>query len=205
MISTMKMSVPLALLLAVLVAMGFLIGVARADAPPTEIEARWSVYNDDVREHESAPDGSGAIYSSGNEMTETADDCTYKTHSDKIHWSSGNTQLSMHGWWTIVPGSSGCPTRADVETMLQGVWCDFRIGACWWKKVNEQEKRVRAGGGAVKRSNARTSCVSTDEASLRSVIDVDLVGMPDPPGKLRCQRVESIATLRSGTSTCNRQ
>lgn len=187
--STRKVS--LALLLAPLVATVFLTGVARADAPPTEREAGWSTYNSDVRASEDAPDGSGATFSaSGNERTDTAGDCTYKTVSDDIHWSSGSTQLSVHGWWEVVSGSTGCPSHAFVETMMQGVWCDFRIGACWWKKVDKQEKRVRPGGGSNRRSNARTTCLNNDEVSFRSVIDVDLEGMSDPPTKLRTRRVE---------------
>ena len=73
---------------------------------------------------------------------------------------------------------------------MQGIWCNFRAGACWWKKVDKQKKEVRPGGGAGKRSNARTSCLNSNEVSFRSVIDVNLVDMSDPPGKLRTRRVE---------------
>ena len=188
MVSTQRRGLPPAISLVVALMLGlFLAGIAHADGPPAE-SAGWAPYNDDVRESRDAEDGSGASGSSdsaaiANEQIAVAGDCTFKTLSDNIHWSG--EQLSVHGWWDVVPPSTGCPSHAEVETMLQGVWCDFRVEACWWKKVDKQEKRVRPGGGRGKRSNARTSCVSSRMTGFRSVIDVDLVGMSDPDNKLK--------------------
>lgn len=189
MVSTQRRGLPLAISVVVALMLGFsLAGIANADGPPVGV-AGWAPYNDDVRETQDAEDGSGAgggdadnASSSGNEQIAVAGDCTYKSISDDIHWSG--PELSVHGWWDKV-SSTGCPSRAEVETMLQGVWCDPRVGGCWWKKVHKQEKIIRPGGGRGKRSNARTSCVSSDMIGFRSVIDVDLVGMSDPPDKLR--------------------
>ena len=41
-----------------------------------------------------------------------------------------------------------------------------------------------SGGGAGNRATGRAACESSAVTGWRSVIDVDLVGLPDDPGKL---------------------
>ena len=82
---------------------------------------------------------------------------------------------SVHGWWEVV-GNSTCPSRADVTTVLQGVWCDFWFGACWWKQANKNEGNIRHGGGRGKRVTARVACETTEQIGFRGVVDVDLPG-----------------------------
>lgn len=112
--------------------------------------------------------------------TATAGDCTYRTRTDDPHASGGD--ISVHGWWEIVQPST-CPSRADVTTVLQGVWCDFWLGACWWEQAGRDKDRIRPGGGRGKRVTARVACHSSEATGFRSVVDVDLPGIVDPSNK----------------------
>ena len=166
-------------------------GVSYANGPPEDNEnqdnsgqeesAGWAPYNDNVRERPDADD-----YTYGSEEA-TAGSCTYRTRSDDIHFST--SQLSVHGWWEKV-SPTGCPSRADVYVKLQGVWCDFGVGACWWKTIDTDKDRLRSGGGRGHRVTARGDCVSTAVTGFRSVVDVDLVGVSDPANRLKSSPVD---------------
>ena len=112
-----------------------------------------------------------------------AQSCNYTTRGDNPHVSRTGNEVSVHGWWTIDSDSGPCPTYADVEVWLQGWYCIEGV-TCWWRTIDEDEKRVRAGGGAGNRTNARAFCVSDKVTGFRNVVDVDLVGVSDPPDKL---------------------
>ena len=112
-----------------------------------------------------------------------AQDCIYNTKGDNPHVSRTGIDVSAHGWWTIGPDSGPCPTHADVEVWLQGWWCQEGSG-CWWRELDHDKDRIRAGGGAGNRINVRKFCTSHTVTGFRSIVDVDLVGVSDPPDKL---------------------
>lgn len=99
------------------------------------------------------------------------------TGGDYVHISSTPPRsASAHGWWTY-------PTKtelvADVEVQLQ-----IRRGGRWVDVGTPGVERVRPGGGSSNRSNARVPCLSSADTERRSVVDVDIVGRLDNPGKL---------------------
>ena len=111
--------------------------------------------------------------------------CNYLTAGDNPHLSSSGFAASAHGWWVdLSPGE--CPEYADVEVWLQAHLC-YYIGSepqfCWYDTLDHKEKRIRAGGGSGKRTTVRHNCVSSQTVGYRSIIDVDLVGVWDGPGK----------------------
>ena len=129
----------------------------------------------------SGPEAYGAEMDADYLLEAFAQSCNYTTRGDNPRVTRRGNEVSVHGWWTINSGS--CPTHADVEVWLQGWYCMEGFG-CWWRTINEDEKRIRAGGGAGKRTNVRAFCVSNHVTGFRNVVDVDLVGVSDPPDKL---------------------
>ena len=111
--------------------------------------------------------------------------CNYDTMGDNPHLSSTGFAVSAHGWWIDnSPGS--CPEYADVEVTLQAWSCYGDPNGshhCLWETLDHKEKRIRAGGGSGRRTTARHDCVSYQQVSYRSIIDVDLVGIWDGPYK----------------------
>jgi len=114
----------------------------------------------------------------GVEPQARAGSCEYDTRGDYPHRSGGD--VSAHGWWETTTYSS-CPTHADVEVWIQGVWCD-RWG-CRWLTAAHDEKRIRPRNIYNERTTARRACVSNDVVGFRTVVDVDLVGVIDPPDR----------------------
>ena len=54
-----------------------------------------------------------------------------------------------------------------------------------WRNVGTAgQATVKSGGGAGKRATGRVACDSKNMTGWRSVIDVDVVGIIDTPGKL---------------------
>lgn len=104
--------------------------------------------------------------------------CLFRTNGDYVHVSSTPpASASGHGWWTNINCRA---TLADVTVQLQQYYSDGR-----WRNVGSPGRaRVRSGGGAGNRATGRVQCVSRAVAGWRSVIDVDLVGLPDDPRKL---------------------
>jgi hypothetical protein len=114
-------------------------------------------------------------------LIQTAGGCTFETRGDWPHLSGGD--VSVHGWWNdLAPGY--CPTYADVEVWLQAWGCT--PWNCFYSTLlsatAHNEERHTAGGGAGHRTNARHPCAYSQLISFRNVVDVDLVGMADPPG-----------------------
>lgn len=114
--------------------------------------------------------------------------CKYKTRGDHPHRSGGD--VSAHGWWTTTTPKK-CPRYAYVEVWLKAWACDYQNGRkvrCFWDTVDHDEKRIRAGGGRGKRTNVRKACASNKTVSYMSIIDVDLEGMWDGPGRTKIQK-----------------
>lgn len=154
------------------------VSVAGTPAPP----------NDSLPSSEpSQPSASGyfAPYPGGDvtAMAESGDitarSCTYRQAIDDPHISStARRAASVHGWWRKISGT--CPSRANVDTYLQGYWCD-QLG-CRWITVASASADVYAGGGSGNRVTARKTSSSTKRVGWRAFVDVDLIGVSDPPG-----------------------
>lgn len=109
----------------------------------------------------------------------TAGSCTYRQAIDDPHISStAPLAASVHGWWLRISGT--CPSQANVDVYLQGYWCD-QYG-CRWITVASGSADVYAGGGAGRRATARRTCSNANTVGWRGFVDVDLIGVSDPPG-----------------------
>jgi hypothetical protein len=110
----------------------------------------------------------------------TAGSCTYEQAIDDPHISStAPPAASVHGWWLRDYGT--CPSQANVDTYLQGWWCD--VYGCRWITVASGSADVYAGGGSGNRVTARRTCSSTSKlVGWRGFVDVDLIGVSDPAG-----------------------
>jgi hypothetical protein len=109
----------------------------------------------------------------------TAGGCTFRQAIDDPHISSSTPlAASVHGWWRRIGGT--CPSLANVDVYLQAYWCDG--WGCRWVTVASASRDVRAGGGAGNRVTARRTCKSTKSVGWRGAVDVDLIGIDDPPG-----------------------
>lgn len=174
----------------ILVTMFLFVGTASADGPPPGIDPAqprygWGPYIPSMMTE--SPDGEegqaesldGSLSSQYGRSRATAGDCIYDTRVDNPHTSSGD--VSVHGWWAVAEDST-CPSNAKVTTVLQGVWCDFWVGACWWEQAKSNKGEIRPGGGGGKRVTARVECETTKETGFRGVADVDLPGR-DPSNK----------------------
>jgi len=104
--------------------------------------------------------------------------CVFYTNGDYVHVSStAPAAASGHGWWT----NGNCNASLAVVTVqLQQYYSDGK-----WRNVGSAGKStVRSGGGAGNRATGRVTCSNRSVTGWRSVIDVDLVGLADDPGKL---------------------
>ena len=107
--------------------------------------------------------------------------CSFTSEADNPHLSSTGFAASAHGWW-MSSNSALCPSHADVSVSLSAYYCYYpEIGPtiCEWRQVNFNEARIRPGGGSVNRTAARNDCTGPDLVGYRSIVDVDLVGVPD--------------------------
>jgi hypothetical protein len=103
--------------------------------------------------------------------------CVFTTNGDYVHVSSSAFEASGHGWWI----NGDCPTSTAVVTVqLQEYYSD----GSWRNKGTVGRLTVRSGGGGGNRATGRGGCNSSSVTSWRSVVDVDLVGVADDPGKL---------------------
>jgi hypothetical protein len=106
-----------------------------------------------------------------------ADVCTFYTRGDYVHVSSTAFEASGHGWWV----NGNCPTTYAVVTVqLQEYYSD----GSWRNQGSPSQATVRSGGGSSDRVTGRAGCSNSNLTGWRSVIDVDLVGLADDPGKL---------------------
>lgn len=103
--------------------------------------------------------------------------CTFYTRGDYVHISSSAFEASGHGWWVNVDCNT---TSAIVTVQLQQYYSDGS-----WRNVGTVgSATVSSGGGAGNRATGRAACSSSSLTGWRSVIDVNLVGILDDPGKL---------------------
>lgn len=102
--------------------------------------------------------------------------CVFTTHGDYVHISSSAFEASGHGWW--VNGNCNA-TYAVVTVQLQQ-----KIGGQWRNAGPAGKATVRSGGGSGNRATGRAACNSSTVTEWRSIVDVDLVGVLDDPGKL---------------------
>lgn len=103
--------------------------------------------------------------------------CTFTTNGDYVHVSSSAFEASGHGWWV----NGNCNTSTAVVTVqLQQYYSD----GSWRNSGTVGRSTVRSGGGAGNRATGRAGCNNSSTTGWRSVIDVDLVGLADDPGKL---------------------
>lgn len=108
--------------------------------------------------------------SPSDEFSAAAAACTANTRGDYVHITAG--QASGHGWWDNINCNT---TLADVTIQLQ----QYHADGIWRNIGVSNTKRVRSGGGAGHRANARVTCRSTATTGWRSIVDVDLVGLVD--------------------------
>ena len=104
--------------------------------------------------------------------------CFFQTRGDYVHVSSSAHEASGHGWWVNIDCDAAL---ADVTVQLQQYYSDGK----WRNKGTVGRARVRSGGGAGNRATGRGACTAGSAVTgWRSVVDVDLVGVPDDPNKL---------------------
>lgn len=120
---------------------------------------------------------SGESEDAGAEEAVAAALCLFTTNGDYVHVSSSAFEASGHGWWV----NGNCRARTAVVTVqLQQFYSDGK-----WRNVGSPGKKtVKSGGGAGNRATGRAACNNRSVTGWRSVIDVDLVGQADDPGKL---------------------
>ncbi|WP_051752371.1 hypothetical protein [Streptosporangium amethystogenes] len=124
-----------------------------------------------------APAGSEASLENTGSATSTRALCVFNTAGDYVHVSSSAFEASGHGWW--VNGNCNA-TLAVVTVQLQQYYSD----GSWRNAGTAGRATVRSGGGAGNRATGRGGCNSNSLTGWRSVVDVDLVGLADDPGKL---------------------
>jgi hypothetical protein len=124
-----------------------------------------------------APTDSQAALDNTGSVVTPADVCFFETNGDYVHISSSAFEASGHGWWTNI----NCNTSTAVVTVqLQEYYSDGK-----WRNVGTVGRStVRSGGGSGARATGRAGCLNRNLAGWRSVVDVDLVGLPDDPRKL---------------------
>ncbi|MFF7098102.1 hypothetical protein ACFY9A_37810 [Streptomyces rubradiris] len=100
----------------------------------------------------------------------------FVTNGDRVHISSTPPRTaSAHAWWTHV---SGPGTKAKVT-----IWLQIKSGRTW-HSVAKNAKTVKSGnGGSARRVVARKKCANQNKRQWRTMIDVDLIGVPDSPEK----------------------
>lgn len=123
-----------------------------------------------------ASDGSLSMDSTGSSEALAAV-CVFTTRGDYVHVSSSAFEASGHGWWV----NGNCNTSTAIVTVqLQEYYSD----GSWRNKGVVGRSTVRSGGGAGNRATGRAACSNSSLTGWRSVVDVDLVGLADDPGKL---------------------
>lgn len=103
--------------------------------------------------------------------------CSFITRGDNVHRSSSAFEASGHGWWTNINCNS---TSAVVTVQLQQYYSD----GSWRNAGTVGRATVRSGGGSGYRATGRAACYSNSQTGWRSLVDVNVVGIIDDPGKL---------------------
>ncbi|MEU7020448.1 hypothetical protein ABZ990_07280 [Streptomyces sp. NPDC046203] len=106
----------------------------------------------------------------------------FVTNGDRVHISSTPPRTaSAHAWWTHV---SGPGTKARVT-----IWLQMKSGSKW-HSVAKNAKNLKSGnGGSARRVVARKTCANSKKRQWRTMIDVDLIGVPDSPEKAYTETV----------------
>jgi len=118
------------------------------------------------------------------EMVFSPGKCEFTTEVDNVHASRTQGDVSVHGGWRHTSRFNGiCPEYADVTVQLQAGWHDR-----WGRRfitIDQNTARIRQGftSSGRRRVNARFTCPSEVPTAWRAVVDVDLVGVIDSPGK----------------------
>lgn len=176
------------LLLAALLGIGLAApNAARADGPPEKPRVAGGA------QEKGPEEGAFTVFTGeGDEATASTDPvetrtvagtCNYETKGDYSHMSSTGWAASAHGWWLEY---GGCPSTAWVTVYLQAWYCTNGSG-CWWQTIATGRQQVVPGGGSGNRATARHDCSSSTWVTYRSIVDVDLVGVVDPPDQLVTQ------------------
>jgi hypothetical protein len=100
----------------------------------------------------------------------------FVTNGDRVHISGTPPRTaSAHAWWTRV---SGPGTKARVT-----IWLQIRSGRTWHSVARNAQNLKSGNGGRARRVVAREKCASRNNRQWRTMIDVDLIGVPDSPEK----------------------
>lgn len=115
--------------------------------------------------------------------------CQFNTRGDRPHLSTtrGYLDTSGHGWWENINCSEG--RLADVHITLQALTQNG------WYTVDTHEIRTKDRKKGGSRANARVRCVDSRTYTYRSIVDVDVVGVPDDAKKAI---IQSNGTLACG-------
>lgn len=100
----------------------------------------------------------------------------FETVGDNVHLSSSQPwATSAHGWWRMISGPRGVKAKVTVYLQAQDVHGS-------WITVSTRSKVVYSDGGSANRAVAQKQCTNLIQRVLwRSLIDVDLIGINDPP------------------------
>lgn len=100
---------------------------------------------------------------------------SFLARGDHVHRSSSGFEASGHGWWVNLSCRSASQARVTVQ--LQEYFTD----GSWRNRGIKGDDTVYSGGGSSNRATGRAGCSTSTVTAWRSVIDVDLVGVNDPP------------------------
>lgn len=109
---------------------------------------------------------------------QTRDACRFGSRVDDPHVSANGTDVCGHSWWQVRSGT--CPSHARVKSWLYQWTCDSVGNNCSWVEIDDDNRVVRPGGGAGRRTDVRRTCVTFDSTGYMNKVDVDLIGFIDP-------------------------
>ena len=143
---------------------------------PSNCPGSWASSEDMTREHRDA-----LSKDSGSDESQGLFGCDFETKGDYPHNSRRPPgYVSVHGWWIDNSDEDDpCPTYADVTVTLQGYWCFIPGVDCLWVTLDSKRERIKEGGGAGRRVNAREPCATDTTTLYLNIVDVDLVDEAD--------------------------
>lgn len=110
--------------------------------------------------------------------------CLFRERADNPHFShtvAGN--LNVHGWWEWSSGTSAsCKSKypkAKVTVYLQS-----SLDGKKWTTRADGAGTVKAGGGSGNWAYAPFTCKNSLLTKWRGLVDVDVLGLVDDPGKV---------------------
>lgn len=117
--------------------------------------------------------GPKGLEATGTDPKSSGSVCHFRMEGDYVHTSMGDA--SGHGWRVNIDCQA---TQAIVTIRLQQY-----INGSWVYVGSPGQKTVYSGGGSANRAATRVRCNSGAMTQWRSEIDVDVIGIPDTPGK----------------------